>query len=187
MKNLNVKKILLIFIMVFISLLVIGAASAADSDDSANLEILEMSNVDEVETIGSDVDSVSENVLADGESGDGDDVDDGEITNENPISINAQDTPYGEDANIEISVSDKEQFPEGSLVNIYMDGLNVENKTLDSEGKATYTVPGKSLDVGNYNIGTVINNVFSEITVLKITKVTPVVSVDDVTVKSGKS
>ena len=166
-------KSLLVLSMILISLLAIGAASAADSD-ALSPEITEISTADEIEL---DDNNDHKNVLSDGESEE-------EIGNE--ISVSTKDTPYNEDGSIDISVSNKELITDKSVVNLFVNGMNVANLTLDENRKASYPIPAKSLEAGAYNIAAGLENkIFSDATVLNITKVTPVVSVDDVNVTSG--
>lgn len=175
----KISKSLLILSMLFISLLVIGAVSATD-DAAADANIIAAPDegIDEVQSIAIDEKEVlSEN----------------EINTDVKLNISVDDTPYNENTTIEISVVDTNSSHDynGSIVYLLIDGSLVNNMTLDSQGKGSYIIPANTYDVGKYYTMAILNDTNGNFVingkVFNITKVTPVVSVENVTVVSGQT
>jgi hypothetical protein len=78
-----------------------------------------------------------------------------------------------------------------STVDVYVDGSFLTNLTLNSEGKASYIIPAETYEVGNYYVMATYtdsnNTLLFGGSLLNITKVTPIVSVENVTFRSGET
>ncbi len=164
--------------MLFISLLVIGAASATDDVNDANIIAAPDEGIDEVQSIAIDENSV---------------LKENEINTDIKLNISVVDTPYNENTTIEISVIDTNTSHNynGSIVYLLIDGALVNNMTLDSQGKGSYIIPANTYDVGKYYTMAILNDTNGNLVingkVFNINKVTPVVSVENVTIVSGQT
>lgn len=161
----------LILLFIFISLIAINAVSAAE--DVSDVISSDFSSQD-VQCI-----DMNENVLADD-------------TNDVQLIVTTSNTPYNENATIEVSLSNKNASSNfnGTVVNIYMDGDLLKNVSLDSQGKASYIIPARTYDVGKYFIMATYETdsaVLFNHSTFNITKVTPIVSVENVTAKTGEA
>ena len=174
----KISKSLLILSMLFISLFVICAVSATDDVDDSNIVAASDGGIDEVQSIGIDENDV---------------LNENEINTDVRLNISVVDTPYNENATIEISVEDTNSSHNynGSIVYLLIDGALVNNMTLDSQGKGSYVIPANTYDVGKYYTMAILNDTNGNLVIngktFNITKVTPVVSVENVTVVSGQT
>ena len=163
----RINKSLLMISLLLISILAISAASAADDMVDADIDVAS-SEISEVSV--DDVQATDKNVLSDADE----------------VSVVTQNTPYNENATIDISVNGT--LADDSTIKLFIDGEDKGDLNLSAEGKASYVIPASTLDVGKYFIEAVVHNGTSSFggrSTLNITKVTPIVSVSDVTVKSG--
>jgi hypothetical protein len=142
---LKISKSLLILSMLFISLLVIGAVSATDDVDDANIIAASDEVIDEVQSIAIDEKEV---------------LKENEINTDVKLNISVDDTPYNENTTIEISVVDTNSSHNynGSTVYLLVDGSLVNNMTLDSQGKGSYIIPANTYDVGKYYTMAILND-----------------------------
>lgn len=151
-------------------MIAISAVSA--SEDASDVISASDVSVQEVQSIAND-----ENILS-------------ESTNDVQVSVSTNSTPYNENATIEVSVVDKDISNE-STVDIYVDGSFLTNLTLNSEGKASYVIPAETYEAGNYYVMATYtdsnNTLLFGGSLLNITKVTPIVSIENVTVRSGET
>ena len=120
---------ILIVSMILIALFAIGAVSAGD--DNAT-DVVELSDVDEVQAIDDDVNQDSDDLLCDGQVNDAD---------KNPkVNVSAKDVGMGENITVDVSVYNVDENYNFSEVgfNISIDGNKINNDpfTLDDAGKA---------------------------------------------------
>ena len=114
-------------------------------------------------------------------------------TNTVELTVSANATPYNENATIEVSIADTNTSKDynGSVVHLLIDGNFVNNITLNSEGKGSYIIPASTYDVGTYHVEGVYEMENQLVTIngaiLNITKATPVISVENVTFKTGEA
>ncbi len=159
--------------MLLVSCLAISAASAADINNTNDAVLSDTSDL-ELKAI-SEADLLSDN------------------TNNIELTVSTNATPYNENATIEVSIADTDTSKDynGSVVLLAIDGKNVNNITLNSEGKGSYIIPASTYEVGTYHVEGVYqtenDQIIIEDTILNITKVTPIVSVENVTVKTGEA
>ncbi|ALT69650.1 carboxypeptidase regulatory-like domain-containing protein [Methanobrevibacter millerae] len=159
--------------MLLVSCLAISAASAADINNTNDAVLSDTSDL-ELKAI-SEADLLSNN------------------TNNIELTVSTNATPYNENATIEVSIADTDTSKDynGSVVLLAIDGKNVNNITLNSEGKGSYIIPASTYEVGTYHVEGVYqtenDQIIIEDTILNITKVTPIVSVENVTVKTGEA
>ncbi|WP_458406450.1 Ig-like domain-containing protein [Methanobrevibacter sp.] len=192
----KINKLLVISIFL-ISMLAIGAVSASNNDDITNItatsdindiqnidnentdEVIASSNNEEIETINADLNQNDDEILTESS-----------VNDEIEMNISANETPYDEDAVIEVNVKNKTATTNfnNSIVNVYVDGVFLKNITLDKDGKASFNIPAGTYDVGNYHIQAYFdNNVqIAKDTILNIIKATPIVNVNNVTSKAGE-
>ena len=169
----KLNKSLLICLMLLVSCLAISAASAADINNTNDAVLSDTSDL-ELKAI-SEADLLSDN------------------TNNIELTVSTNATPYNENATIEVSIADTDTSKDynGSVVLLAIDGKNVNNITLNSEGKGSYIIPASTYEVGTYHVEGVYqtenDQIIIEDTILNITKVTPIVSVENVTVKTGEA
>ena len=160
--------------MLLISCLAVSAASAADIEDANNIIASDASDV-ELEAINDADTYISDN------------------TNTVELTVSANATPYNENATIEVSIADTNSSKDynGSVVHLLIDGNFVNNITLNSEGKGSYIIPASTYDVGTYHFEGVYEMENQLVTIngaiLNITKATPVISVENVTFKTGEA
>lgn len=159
--------------MLLVSCLAISAASAADINNTNDAVLSDTSDL-ELKAI-SEADLLSDN------------------TNNIELTVSTNATPYNENATIEVSIADTDTSKDynGSVVLLAIDGKNVNNITLNSEGKGSYIIPASTYEVGTYHVEGVYqtenDQIIIEDSILNITKVTPIVSVENVTVKTGEA
>ena len=159
--------------MLLVSCLAISAASAADINNTNDAVLSDTSDL-ELKAI-SEADLLSDN------------------TNNIELTVSTNATPYNENATIEVSIADTDTSKDynGSVVLLAIDGKNVNNITLNSEGKGSYIIPASTYEVGTYHVEGVYqtenDQIIIEDTILNITKITPIVSVENVTVKTGEA
>lgn len=159
--------------MLLVSCLAISAASAADINNTNDAVLSDTSDL-ELKAI-SEADLLSDK------------------TNNIELTVSTNATPYNENATIEVSIADTDTSKDynGSVVLLAIDGKNVNNITLNSEGKGSYIIPASTYEVGTYHVEGVYqtenDQIIIEDTILNITKVTPIVSVENVTVKTGEA
>ena len=120
---------ILIVSMILIALFAIGAVSAGD--DNAT-DVVELSDVDEVQAIDDDVNQDSDDLLCDGQVNDAD---------KNPkVNVSAKDVGMGENITVDVSVYNVDENYNFSEVgfNVSIDGNKINNDpfTLDDAGKA---------------------------------------------------
>ena len=170
----KINKSLLIISMVLISLFAVGAVSAADSDNVA--DIMEVSDVNEEieDTVLSDVDTVNEDtVLTDGSNT----VNEDTITDEvktadgerNVLSDRAdvrmdiaveENKTFNEDVLVSIDINDTTGTYDFSKyhVDIFIDDELLVSTPISAEGKSAYTIAAGTLDAGTYHIGAIMLN-----------------------------
>ena len=109
--------------MLLVSCLAISAASAADINNTNDAVLSDTSDL-ELKAI-SEADLLSDN------------------TNNIELTVSTNATPYNENATIEVSIADTDTSKDynGSVVLLAIDGKNVNNITLNSEGKGSYIIP----------------------------------------------
>ena len=120
---------ILIVSMILIALFAIGAVSAGD--DNAT-DVVELSDVDEVQAIDDDVNQDSDDLLCDGQVNDAD---------KNPkVNVSAKDVGLGENITVDVSVYNVDENYNFSEVgfNISIDGSKINDKpfTFNDTGKA---------------------------------------------------
>ena len=173
-------KTLMIISLVFISLLALGAVSAADNSTDVAMaedadEVQAIEDDFEVEELQTDYDD--EVISEDGE--------------EEPIEFNVtvNDTHYDDDVNVEVAVKNYNASKNynSTVVNFMVDGSLVGNTTLNNIGKGSFIIPAGKYEVGSYYImasaGT-FNNANGAL--FKIIKSNPIVNVENVTAKAGE-
>lgn len=172
-EKMKINKGLLIFLMVFVSLLAVGAASAADSDDIADDAQLSVAD-EEIQTI-----EIDENEALSAE----DDV---------KVDVDVKDTPYDEQVYINVSVVDNTgtvNFNE-SAVEILVDDDYIGEVPISGEGKAGCDLALGVLDVGSHYVKTTLLNGTARIasagTTFSVTKANPIVIVENVTAGIGQ-
>lgn len=188
-KILKINKNLLVILIFLISMLAIGAVSASNNDNVS--DITATSDINEIQSIDNDnVDEVIASSNDDSNQNDNEILSEGNQESEIEMNIRANDTPYDEDAVIEVSVKNKTATTDfnNTPVNVYVDGVFLKNITLDKDGKASFNITAGTYDVGTYHIQTYLNNnvLICKDMVLNIIKATPIVNVDNVTYKAGE-
>lgn len=120
--------------MLLVSCLAISAASAADINNTNDAVLSDTSDL-ELKAI-SEADLLSDN------------------TNNIELTVSTNATPYNENATIEVSIADTDTSKDynGSVVLLAIDGKNVNNITLNSEGKGSYIIPASTYEVGTYHV-----------------------------------
>ena len=172
-------KKLLIVLMVFISFLAIGAVSASDSDNIA--DIMEVSADDEVQTIDDENLNIDE-ALSAGEDN----------ANDVGIEVTVEDTTYDEPVSVNVTVVDNAGTSDFSAntVEINVDGKYIANQSVSSEGKAVYELNIGDLEVGtHYAKATLFNGadiIATAGTVFSVNKADPIITVNNVTAIVGQ-
>ena len=171
-------KTLIIFLMVLISILAIGAVSAADGDDIA--DDMELSDtVDEIGTV--ELNENQKEILSDGE--DPADVD---------MTVNVENVTYGDPINVDITVTDESHTVvlNQCYAEVYVDDVFINNVTLSDEGRSSFALAVENPDVGKYYMETYLFDSADKIIAFQgisfqVTKATPIVILENVSAISG--
>ena len=174
----KINKNLLIMFMVLISLFAISAVSASDSDNAT--DIMELSDIDEeMETIEVNDNQDITDALSAGENN----------TNDIQINIAVENATYDEPVSINITVADNTgtvNFTE-STVEIQVDGKFIANAPISPTGQSEYTLAIGDCEVGIHDVKATLingtNRIATNVTLFSVTKATPVVNVENITVK----
>ena len=176
----KINKRLLIVLMVFISLLAIGTASASDSDNMA--DIMELSADDEVQTVEVNENQNINEVLSSGE----------DEANDVGIDVAVENAAYDEQVSVNVTVTDNTNavnFNE-STVEILVDGEFMANASVSPAGQSGYSIAPATLDVGTHYIKANLINGAKIIgtgeAAFNVTKATPIVIVENITAVIGQ-
>ena len=170
----------LILLMVFISLFVIGAASASDSDNIA--DTMELSAVDdEIQTLEIDENQNTNEVLSANE-GNAKDIE---------IDVNVENKTYDEQVTINGTVVDNTGTVDfdNSTVGIDVDGQHMSDVSISPSGQYGYTLDLGAFEVGTHYVKATLISGTDKIatagTVFSIKKANPIVVLENVTAIIG--
>ncbi|MBQ2652765.1 MAG: Ig-like domain-containing protein [Methanobrevibacter sp.] len=170
----------LIILMVVISLLAIGTASASDSDNMA--DTIGVSVVDdEVQPVESDENQNMNDALSDVD-GNADDVE---------IAVTVENTTYDEQVYINVTVSDKKGTDFSDCkVEILVDGKYIGSAPISPTGISGVILSLGSVDVGTHYVKTTLVNGTDKIAtngaIFGVTKATPIVTLENITAFIGQ-
>ena len=179
----KIDKYMLILSIVLISLLAISAVSA--SEDANATDIVETSDVDDVQAIDETLNEDSTDVLSENQA------DETLAADEPELNITTEDTPYDKDASIDVEVVNPISGVElnNSNVSVYVEGEFLNNITLNELGKGKLIIPAGKYESGTYLVETLYRHnstILYNNAILSITKAAPTINVEDVNSTYGE-